>query len=65
MNKNLVLIAGVLALVGLIVNAMFDLDNVYDMTTSVIWLLTLIFAFAGALLGGKSQTPATPGASAQ
>ncbi len=65
MNKNLVLIAGVLAVIGLLVNAAFDLDNVYDMTTTVIWVLTLIFAFAGAFTGGKSATPVASGASTQ
>jgi hypothetical protein len=53
MNKTLVLIGGVLALVGLIVNAAVDLDNVYDMTTTILWVLTLIFVFVGAFMGGK------------
>ncbi len=59
LNRTLVVIAGILALIGLIVNVAFDLDNVYDMTATVIWVLTLIFAFAGAYLGGKKkETPA-------
>lgn len=52
MNRNLVMIAGVVALVGLVVNMAFDLDNVYDMTTTGLWVLTLILALAGAFLGG-------------
>jgi hypothetical protein len=50
-NRNFVLIAAVLALIGLIVNAAFDLDNVYDMTTSTLWVLTLVFALLGAFMG--------------
>ncbi|MDG7015755.1 MAG: hypothetical protein JRM82_00085 [Nitrososphaerota archaeon] len=63
MNKNLVLIGGVLAIIGLIVNAAVDLDNVYDMTTTTLWLLTVIFVFAGAFVGGKkASAPAAPSA---
>lgn len=58
MKKTLVVISGVLALIGLLVNAAVDLDNVYDMTTSVLWVLTLALAFAGAFLGGEKK--ATP-----
>ena len=53
MNKNLVLVAGVLAVIGLIVNVGVDLDNVYDMTTTGLWAATVVVAFAGAFLGGK------------
>lgn len=49
------LIGGVLALVGLIVNAAVDLDNVYDMTTSALWVLTVILVFAGAFMGGGTS----------
>jgi hypothetical protein len=53
----------VLAVIGLIINVAFDLDNVYDMTTTALWFLTLAFAFAGAFLGGKAvaetRTPTT------
>jgi hypothetical protein len=52
-NRNFVLIAAVLALIGLIVNAGFDLDNVYDMTTTTLFLLTAVFAFLGAFTGRK------------
>ena len=67
MNRNLILIGGILALIGLIVNVAFDLDNVYDMTTSLLWVLTLIVVFAGAFLGGKKEATgaAGSGASAQ
>ncbi len=50
-SRNFVLIAAVLALIGLIVNVAFDLDNVYDMTTTTLWLLTVVFALLGALMG--------------
>ncbi|MDG6911331.1 MAG: hypothetical protein JRN18_03185 [Nitrososphaerota archaeon] len=53
MNRNLVLIGGILALIGLIVNAAVDLDNVYDMTTVSLWVLTVIFVFVGLFVGGK------------
>ncbi len=62
MNRNLVIIGGILALVGLIVNVAVDLDNVYDMTTTALWLLTVIVVFAGAFLGGKKSGSAAPGA---
>ena len=66
MNRNLVLIGGILALIGLIVNVAFDLDNVYDMTTTILWVLTLIFVFVGAFMGGKkSAAPAGAPAAAQ
>ena len=58
MNRTLVLVAGVLALIGLIVNVAIDLDNVYDMTTSALWAVTLILAFAGAFAGGKKPSSA-------
>jgi len=53
MNRTVVMIGGVLALIGLIVNVAFDLDNVFDMTTTILWVLTLIVVFAGAFMGGK------------
>jgi hypothetical protein len=53
LNKNLVIVGAVLALVGLIVNVAFDLDNVYDMTLAGLWLLTLIVVAAGAFMGGR------------
>ncbi|MEM0121049.1 MAG: hypothetical protein QW514_05345 [Thermoprotei archaeon] len=52
MNRWLVVIAGVLALIGLIINVVFDRDNIYDMYAAGLWLLTLIFAFLGAFVGG-------------
>ena len=51
MNKTLVIAAGIVALVGLIVNAAVDFDNVYDMTLAGLWLVTLILAFLGAFIG--------------
>jgi len=48
-----VLIAAVLALIGLVINVAFDLDNVYDMSTVLLWFLTLVFALLGAFMGRK------------
>lgn len=45
------MIAAALALVGLVVNVAMDLDNVYDMTTVTLWLLTVVFALLGAFVG--------------
>jgi len=59
MNRWLVVVAGVLALVGLIVNVVFDRDNIYDMYAAGLWLLTLIFAFLGAFVGGGAPTQQT------
>jgi hypothetical protein len=64
LNKNLVIGAGVLALIGLIVNAAVDLDNVYDMTTTTLWLLTVILVFAGVFMGGRKAAAGGSGASA-
>jgi len=50
-SRNFVMIAAALALIGLIVNAAFDADNVYDMTTTTLFLLTLVFALLGAFMG--------------
>jgi uncharacterized integral membrane protein len=63
MNKTVVMVGGILALIGLIVNVVFDLDNVYDMTTTILWVLTLIVVFAGAFMGGKKTMAAAPAAS--
>jgi uncharacterized protein YqgC (DUF456 family) len=54
-SRWLVIAAGVLALIGLIVNASVDLDNIYDMTTSGIFLITLILAFVGAYLMSRER----------
>ena len=57
-NKILTLVAAVLAIVGLGVNAGVDLDNVYDMTMSGLFAVILIVALAGAFMGGaKSSSP--------
>jgi hypothetical protein len=50
-SRNFVLIAAVLSLLGLIVNAGFDLDNVYDMTTTTLFALAFVFAMLGAFWG--------------
>ena len=52
MNSRIyVEIAAVLSLLGLIVNAGFDLDNMYDMTTTTLFLLAFVFALLGAFMG--------------
>ncbi len=53
-SRNFVIVAAVLALVGLVVNVGLDLDNAYDMTTATLWVVTLIFALLGAFVGRKS-----------
>jgi hypothetical protein len=58
LNKNLVLLGAVLALVGLVINAVFDLDNVYDMTLAGLWVLTFIVVAAGATTGGMGKSMA-------
>jgi hypothetical protein len=57
MNKMLVLAAGIVALIGLIIHATFDLDNVYDMTMVGLWTLTIVLAFLGAFLFKKQPKP--------
>lgn len=54
-NKTLALVAAVLAIVGLGVNAGVDLDNVYDMTTSGLFAVILILALASAFMGGMKS----------
>ena len=57
MNSRIfVLVAAVLSLLGLIVNAGFDADNVYDMTTVTLFLLAFVFALLGAFLGRNKQS---------
>jgi hypothetical protein len=65
MNKTIVLIAGVLALVGFIVSVVGDLGDLYTVTTSgihvvshtlsLLWLLTVILAFAGVFTGNSKD----------
>ena len=50
-SRTFVLIAALLSLVGLVVNVAFDLDNVYDMTTTTLFLLAFVFAILGAFIG--------------
>lgn len=58
-TRILIWITAVLALIGLIVNAGVDLDNVYDMTTTLLWVITLIVAVVAALgARGSPQSPA-------
>ena len=65
MNKTLVLITGILALVGFIVSVAGDLVDLYTVTTSgihvvshtlsLLWLLTVILAFAGVFTGNSKN----------
>ena len=55
MNKPILVIAGVLAIIGLIVNLAYDLDNIYDMTTVTIWVVTVVLLYLGVYTGRKSQ----------
>jgi predicted tellurium resistance membrane protein TerC len=54
-SRWLVIAAGILAVIGLIVNASVDLDNIYDMTTSGLFLITLILAFVGASIMSRER----------
>ena len=65
MNRTLVLVAGFLALVGLIVSVAGDLGDLYSITTSgvhivshtlsLLWLLTVILVFAGIFFGDRKD----------
>ena len=52
MNKWLLVVAGLVAIIGLIVNGAYDLDNVYDMTTVTLWILTVVLIYIGIYSGG-------------
>jgi hypothetical protein len=49
-NTWVVTAAGVLAVIGLIINVTVDRDNIFDMTTMGLFAVTFIVAFAGAYL---------------
>lgn len=55
MKKSLAVAAGIVALVGLIVNVVIDRDNIYDMTLAGLWLVSLILAFLGAFVGQNNK----------
>ncbi|MDG6998861.1 MAG: hypothetical protein JRN15_07080 [Nitrososphaerota archaeon] len=61
MNKSLTIVAGVLAIIGLVINIAVDRDNVFDMTLSGLWLVTLIVAFLGAFVGRSKTSQSTGG----
>ncbi len=44
----LAIVSGIVALIGLIVNVSVDRDNIFDMATSVLFLIALILAWVGA-----------------
>lgn len=52
-----------LALIGLAVNAGVDLDNMYDMTTTALWVVVLLVALAAALTGRSASAPKQAAAS--
>ena len=45
--------AGIFSTIGLIVNLTVDRDNVFDITTSGLFLITLILASVAAYLGER------------
>ena len=53
--KPLLYLAALLALIGLAVNVAFDLDNVYDMTTTTLWVLVLVVVAAATMVGSKKS----------
>ncbi len=44
-----------LAIIGLIINLAYDLDNIYDMTTVTIWIITVLLLYLGVYTGRKKQ----------
>lgn len=60
MNRSLIIIAGVFALIGLIVNVSFDRDNVYDMYAAGLWVLTLVFILLGTFVGSGPKSAGMP-----
>jgi hypothetical protein len=56
-SRPLLYVAAILALIGLAVNVGVDLDNVYDMTTVALWVLTLIFVVVAAAMKPKPAAP--------
>jgi hypothetical protein len=61
MNTRILMwLAALLALVGLAVNVAVDLDNVYDMTMAVIWVLTLLVAVAAAVMKPGAAPASSP-----
>lgn len=55
MNKWLMLGAGIVAIIGLVINVTVDRDNIYDMTLVGLWLVTLILSFLGAFVGQRKD----------
>jgi len=50
-SRNFVLIAAVLALIGLVINVATDLDSPADMGTTGVLFLAFVFALLGAFTG--------------
>ena len=55
MNKPILVVAGVLAIIGLIVNLAYDLDNIYHMTTVTIWVVTGYSSTSGCTRAERSS----------
>jgi amino acid transporter len=47
--------AGVFAILGFIVNFLVDRDNLFDMTTSGLFLVTIVLAFIGLFLAKRER----------
>lgn len=52
------IIAGIVGIIGVIVEVGFDMDNIYDMTTTVLFVLAIIFGFLAAFVRSKPAKPA-------
>ena len=55
LDKIFVILTAVLGLVGIIVEIGFDMDNVYDMTTTALFALIVVLALLGLFLGRKPK----------
>jgi hypothetical protein len=49
-SRTFAIITAILGLIGLIVEVAADLDNVYDMTTTALFVLILIVSLIGAFM---------------
>lgn len=65
MDKIFAVIAGILGIIGLIVEVGFDLDNVYDMTTTALFVLVIIFGFLAAFVRSKPAAQSTASTAAK
>jgi hypothetical protein len=75
MNKTLVIVAGVVAIIGLLVNMIYAYDKAYGIQHTgslapyvpsiniALFLLTFILTLAGAFVGGKKSSPTSSSSS--